>query len=195
MREAERCFPALLAPRKLFLPKRNYCQLQAVDFCLACLGFCSGSVAFLALTRTLATATTDGYYYFSKFAVFLVSLHGSREMGVEESGQQLLCNWSSVATLLAGNLNYLCRSDHGYGSSSSTSCEFQPLHMLCSPTVLAGNGQEALIFINFLATKCTSSSAVGVRVCQVYISCMCVSLCGCSVVIAAIRRLLGLCLC
>lgn len=122
---------------------------------------------FLALTRTLATATTDGYYYFSKFAVFLVSLHGSRECGVGETGQQLLCNWSSVANLLAGNLNYLCRSDHGYGSRSRTSCEFQPLHMLCSPTVLAGNGQEALIFINFLATKCTSNSTLSVRVCQV----------------------------
>lgn len=36
------------APRKLFLPKRNYSQLPTVDFCLACLGFCPA----------------DGYYYF-----------------------------------------------------------------------------------------------------------------------------------
>lgn len=86
---------------------------------------CSGSGSWLSDY----TATADGYYYFSKFAVFLVSLLGSRECvcvcgergkwSLFRQLQQLLCNWSSVAKLLAGNLNYLCRSEHGYGSRSS----------------------------------------------------------------------------
>lgn len=87
---------------------------------------------------------------------------------MEEQEEQLV---ECGKTFFAGNLNYLCRSDHGYGSCG---CEFQPLHMPLPVAVAIG--QEALIFINFLATKCTSNSTRSVRVSEM---CVCVCVLGC----------------
>lgn len=102
MREAERCFPALLAPRKLFLPKRSYCQLQAVDFCLACLGFCSGSVAFLALTRSY------GYGY-NRWLLLFLQVCGISCIPPRFKRDGSRGKWAAVAVQLVECGNPACR--------------------------------------------------------------------------------------
>lgn len=157
---------ALLAPRKLFLPKRNYCQLPTVDFCLACLGFCP----------------TDGYYYFVQVCGVAACIPPRYEcvFGAGAGGAGLLllllCNWSSAANLLAGNLNYLCRSDHGYGSwmrvpATSYAPARCPLPLLLPLLCCLPMAKRHLFLLTFWQLSALQTR-LGVCVCE-----MCVCVC------------------
>lgn len=126
-------FSSFVGTSKIVLPKRNYCQLPAVDFCLACLGFCSISVA-VAGSGSDYTATADGYYYFSKFVVFLVSLHGSRECVCGEGKVESPSTVTAAAVQLVECGKPSCRQSKLLMSVRPwLRVEVQPLHMLCSP--------------------------------------------------------------